>query len=624
MQVWTLTQVRPTANVEFVSSRHFPDEAQGNFLVTNTIGFQGIKQYTVREEGSGFVAVETEPLLMSTDPNFRPIAIKFGFDGALYIADWFNPLIGHMQYSLRDPRRDTTHGRIWRITAKGRPLNERPKIDGQPIEAQLELLKAYEDRTRYQARLALRARPTDTVVAALKKWIDGLESGGPGLRAPPARSALGLRASRRGRAGAAQHAAAGQGVPGPRGGDPGAAALVRSRRRRAEPAEADGQRSGAAGAPRSRARAQLRADRRQQRRRSRSRRSQHPVDYYLQYTLDSTITTLEKAWKPALTSGQPFAADNPEGLTFLLARLDAKELIALPKNPTVLRAIVERPGIDADARRARSTASPSANNTAPAQELIGAIERLDGEPGARPVVQDLTQILADARCRRRSPRVRSDIVTLATLGKNDVTRQGAFAALLRADAGSQSRLGDRLGVAAQPHGSAARRRRAEGRRSCSKSSTPKILASLGDGGRHTAPAMQGRFVRVVLPGAERSAATRRSERHERRRERRASRQGHAVEHRRGRRHRRTARTRHRQQDRRRSQGCDDRLHGARTGSVVGDRPRRVASDRVGRHLEPAAGQRSRRRAARHRARLVAAAGVSRRSSRGARARSSAS
>ena len=55
MQEWTLTQVRPTANVEFVSSRHFPDEAQGNFLVNNTIGFQGIKQYKVREEGSGFV-----------------------------------------------------------------------------------------------------------------------------------------------------------------------------------------------------------------------------------------------------------------------------------------------------------------------------------------------------------------------------------------------------------------------------------------------------------------------------------------------------------------------------------------------------------------------------------------
>ena len=92
------------------------------------------------------------------------MAQQFGPDGALYVVDWFNPLIGHMQYSLRDPRRDTTHGRVWRITAKGRPLNTPPRIDGQTIAAQLELLKAYEDRTRYRVRRALRERPTEDVV----------------------------------------------------------------------------------------------------------------------------------------------------------------------------------------------------------------------------------------------------------------------------------------------------------------------------------------------------------------------------------------------------------------------------------------------------------------------------
>ena len=49
---------------------------------------------------------------------------------------------------------------------------------------------------------------------------------------------------------------------------------------------------------------------------------QQPMDYYLQYVLDSTMTTLEPAWKPALTSGPPFAADNPAGLAFVLERLD--------------------------------------------------------------------------------------------------------------------------------------------------------------------------------------------------------------------------------------------------------------------------------------------------------------
>ena len=122
MKEWTLTKVRPTGNIEFIRSRHFPDEVQGHFVINNVIGFHGTKQYRVVEDGSGFTGIEVEPLLQSTDPNFRPVAMQMGPDGALYIGDWFNPLIGHMQYSLRDPRRDVQHGRIWRVTAKGRPL----------------------------------------------------------------------------------------------------------------------------------------------------------------------------------------------------------------------------------------------------------------------------------------------------------------------------------------------------------------------------------------------------------------------------------------------------------------------------------------------------------------------
>ena len=114
MKVFT-TVVRPTCGCEIVSSRHFPPEAQGNFLVNNNIGFQGIKQHKPIEEGSGFTSKELEPLLFSTDKSFRPVAISFGPDGALYVVDWFNPLIGHMQFSLRDPGRDHYHGRIWRI-----------------------------------------------------------------------------------------------------------------------------------------------------------------------------------------------------------------------------------------------------------------------------------------------------------------------------------------------------------------------------------------------------------------------------------------------------------------------------------------------------------------------------
>ena len=47
-------RVRPTSGLEFVSSRHFPDEVQGNFLINNTIGFLGMKMHTLKDQGTGF------------------------------------------------------------------------------------------------------------------------------------------------------------------------------------------------------------------------------------------------------------------------------------------------------------------------------------------------------------------------------------------------------------------------------------------------------------------------------------------------------------------------------------------------------------------------------------------
>src|SRR5690606_30073788 len=62
-----------TCGMVVVSSRAFPESAQGNVLFNTFIGFQGVRQHQVREEGSGVVGYEVEPLLQSTDPNFRPV-----------------------------------------------------------------------------------------------------------------------------------------------------------------------------------------------------------------------------------------------------------------------------------------------------------------------------------------------------------------------------------------------------------------------------------------------------------------------------------------------------------------------------------------------------------------------
>ena len=168
-------RTRPSAGCELISSRHFPDDVQGNFLLANCIGDRAILNHKVSEKDSGFVGKEVTPLVSCSDGNFRPIDMQFALDGSLYIVDWHNALIGHLQHNLREPNRDHSHGRIWRVTYKGRPLVKAPKIAGEPVAALLALLDAPEDRTRYAARRELAQHKSSEVVPAVRKWVSALD-----------------------------------------------------------------------------------------------------------------------------------------------------------------------------------------------------------------------------------------------------------------------------------------------------------------------------------------------------------------------------------------------------------------------------------------------------------------
>jgi putative heme-binding domain-containing protein len=169
-----------SCGVEFISGRHMPESMQG-VMVLNAFKNKVVNLYRFSDDGSGYAAKELPPLIVSREDSFRPVDVKMGPDGAIYIADWYNPIIGHMQYNFRDPRRDASHGRIWRITAKGRPLVQRPQLVGQPIEALLDGLKAPEDYTRHQVRRLLYDMEAKTVAPALAAWVGALDPSDPEL-----------------------------------------------------------------------------------------------------------------------------------------------------------------------------------------------------------------------------------------------------------------------------------------------------------------------------------------------------------------------------------------------------------------------------------------------------------
>jgi putative heme-binding domain-containing protein len=165
--------MRPAVGSDFLYSRQFPDNVQGKFIYACVINMHGMPMFEVQDEQgtAGFTGQRVNDLLSSTDMFFRPVDPKIGPDGALWFGDWCNALIGHMQYSQRDPNRDHVHGRIYRMVAKDKPLLQPAIQAGKSIAELLEQLNAYETRTRYRARRALRDRDSAEVLAAVDQWL---------------------------------------------------------------------------------------------------------------------------------------------------------------------------------------------------------------------------------------------------------------------------------------------------------------------------------------------------------------------------------------------------------------------------------------------------------------------
>lgn len=162
------------SGLDVISGSHLPESWQGS-VITNDFRANRINRFKLEEQGSGYASKQVEDLMWTDNVAFRPVDITVGPDGAIYVADWYNPIIQHGEVDFYDPRRDQQHGRIWRIVAKDRPLVKVPKLSKASITELLDALKLPEDWTRSQAKQVLKNRGAKDVIPALEKWVDNLD-----------------------------------------------------------------------------------------------------------------------------------------------------------------------------------------------------------------------------------------------------------------------------------------------------------------------------------------------------------------------------------------------------------------------------------------------------------------
>jgi len=425
-------RTRPCPGIEYLSSKHFPEANQGNLLVGNVIGFQGILQYKIEGKDSTLAGSEAEPLLSSTDPNFRPSDLEVGPDGAIYFLDWQNPIIGHMQHNLRDPSRDRTHGRVYRITYEGRPLLTPPKVAGQSIEELVKLLEVPEDRIRHRAKVELGARDADKVIAAVTKWVAGLDKSDPDyehrvlealwvhqyhnvvdadllsrvLHSPDSRA----------------RAAATRVLCYWRDRVPNSLELLKTLaadpypRVRLEAVRA----ASFYTAPDAIEVPLISAE--------------QPTDEALDFVRNETIKALEPIWKKAVAEGQPLAVSSDVGARFLLRNVGTEELLKMKRSRGVDVELLFRKGIRDEARTEALADLAKREGKGELRVLLDAIHNQDNQKGAQDesVVFDLARLL-NARAPGELAGARGEFESMATRATLPVTRQLGFLALIAAD-----------------------------------------------------------------------------------------------------------------------------------------------------------------------------------------------
>ncbi len=422
---------RPCPGTGMISSRHFPEDWQGNFLNCNVIGDQAIYRVKVEQDGSGLKGETIEKLVSANPadlPAFRPICVSNGPDGALYFCDWSQIVIGHLQHHLRDPNRDHEHGRIYRLTYNGRPLLVPPKIDGEPIPALLELLKLPENDTRTLAKVELGKHDSDEVAAAAKKWAAALDKKDPNYEHNRLEALWVCQWHNRVDEDLLKQVLA---SPDPRA-RAAAAKVLCYQRDRAPDALALLKVAAADADPRVRLQAVRAASffRQWEAADVALTALKLPPDYYIDYTLGETMRQLEPWWKKAISEGHPLAADNPAGINFVLKTVSSADLAKLPKSPIVYTAMLTRSDVPQAQRLDALGELAKLDKVTQTGALLGALQPLEAAGGK--AADDLCHFLL----MQPAPELiaaREPLHRLATGKVAETIRHSALAALIVAD-----------------------------------------------------------------------------------------------------------------------------------------------------------------------------------------------
>jgi putative heme-binding domain-containing protein len=106
------------SGISYYAAGHFPESYRKTVFIGNVMTNR-INHDRLEWHGSTPQAIVQDDFLWSEDNWFRPVDIELGPDGALYVADFYNRIIGHYEVPLTHPGRDRERGRIWRIVYRG-------------------------------------------------------------------------------------------------------------------------------------------------------------------------------------------------------------------------------------------------------------------------------------------------------------------------------------------------------------------------------------------------------------------------------------------------------------------------------------------------------------------------